>query len=584
MRMLAGYPLAIEVVLANLARQSVAQVLAGLDIGDGGLDRAGGKTESILKCVEYSHSNLSEEAQKLLLCLAPFSGFVRRDILGLYAQELQNLEPFRDYAFEQFDAAVQEAINWGLLAPMFERMPHLLSIQPIFPYFLKMKLTDQHETTREAFREGFRNHYLGLANSYHQLMKSQDAQQQQIGLFFCKLEYENLYNALRICLERQESISIFGCLDKYFESVHNTQSALLLAKEVCQAVEEYPEAWKIDRNNDQYVVALNLLAYCYLQTKQYTEAQQMYKKEIEVREVIGDRHSQAITYHQLGRVAEELHEFEQARNYYQQALQIKIEFNDRYSQASTYHQLGIFSQKLREFKQARIYYQQALQIYEEFNNRYSQASTYHQLGIVAQELRQYEEAHANYQQALQIRIEFNDRYSQASTYQNLGRLAEELREFEQARTYYQQALQIKIEFNDRYSQGSTYHSLGIIAYMMREYEQARSDYQQALRIYAEFNDGYEQAGTYHSLGTVAQELHEYEQARSDYQQALQIYEEFNARYEQASTHHNLGLLAEAEGNAVEARANYQQALERYVEFGDDYWGNIVREAIDRLSD
>lgn len=32
------------------------------------------------------------------------------------------------------------------------------------------------------------------------------------------------------------------------------------------------------------------------------------------------------------------------------------------------------------------------------------------------------------------------------------------------------------------------------------------------------------------------------------------------------------------------QANYQQGLERYIEFGDDYWGNIAREAIDRLSD
>ena len=85
MKLLAGYPLAMEVVLGNLARQSPAEVLAGLDAADVESFDAGGeaKTNNILKCVEYSHSNLSADAQKLLVCLAPFSGFIDRHTLEI---------------------------------------------------------------------------------------------------------------------------------------------------------------------------------------------------------------------------------------------------------------------------------------------------------------------------------------------------------------------------------------------------------------------------------------------------------------------------------------------------------------------
>ena len=41
-----------------------------------------------------------------------------------------------------------------------------------------------------------------------------------------------------------------------------------------------------------------------------------------------------------------------------------IEFNDRYSQASTYHQLGRVAQEQRQWEQAEQYYQQALAIYD----------------------------------------------------------------------------------------------------------------------------------------------------------------------------------------------------------------------------
>ena len=119
LKVLAGYPLAMEVVLPNLSRQSPGEVLAALQAADVDLDTGSeDRTRSILKCVEYSHSNLSQEAQRLLLCLAPFSGFIDRSDLPNYARQLQQLEPFQDYDFSLFDGAIQEAIHWGLLEPI----------------------------------------------------------------------------------------------------------------------------------------------------------------------------------------------------------------------------------------------------------------------------------------------------------------------------------------------------------------------------------------------------------------------------------------------------------------------------------
>ena len=66
--MLDGFPLALEVVRANLAHQTPADVLAALLAGDVKLDIDDNgqlsksifeqKTESILRCIDYSHSNL----------------------------------------------------------------------------------------------------------------------------------------------------------------------------------------------------------------------------------------------------------------------------------------------------------------------------------------------------------------------------------------------------------------------------------------------------------------------------------------------------------------------------------------------
>ena len=97
LKLLDGYPLALEVVLANLKTQTPAQVLEALFKGEEGVDKEGGlasaatseevlknKTQSILRCIDYSFSNISPEAQSLLACLALFTGVINTDWLPQY--------------------------------------------------------------------------------------------------------------------------------------------------------------------------------------------------------------------------------------------------------------------------------------------------------------------------------------------------------------------------------------------------------------------------------------------------------------------------------------------------------------------
>jgi tetratricopeptide (TPR) repeat protein len=379
------------------------------------------KTNNIIKCVEYSHSNLSEEAQKLLLCLAPFSGFIPRDVIPNYSQQLQQLEPLQGYQFDQFDAAIEEAIHWGLLSPMSEEMPSFLTIQPIFPYFLKTKLKELAPETQAAIWEGFKNHYRGLASYYDHLLGSKNPQEKQWGILFCRWEYENLFNALQICLKKQENIHIFFCLHQYFAVTKDVSNRLKLCESVCQACQTYPEEIKTGIIGGNIANALGNLAIAYQDTKNYEQAKQTQLKFIELTQNLQgvDEQKKAYSlgcgYHNLGMVAQQLREWVQAGHYYRQALKIYIEYGDRFSQARPLHNLGAVAQELREWELARSYYQQSLEIKIEYGDRFSQASTLHQLGNLAQELREWELARSYYQQSLEIKIVYGERFSQART-------------------------------------------------------------------------------------------------------------------------------------------------------------------------
>jgi hypothetical protein len=172
LKLLDGFPLALEVVLANLAHQTPTGVLAALQAGDKKIDtdkHDGGekepesifaeKTESILRCIDYSHSNLSPEAQQLLLCLAPFTSVFWLNMLDEYTEQLRQQPVLEALPFERWPEVLREAQNWGLLSPDPD-ISRFLRLQPILPYFLRNRLyAPEQAEVRSAIEIAFRQHY-----------------------------------------------------------------------------------------------------------------------------------------------------------------------------------------------------------------------------------------------------------------------------------------------------------------------------------------------------------------------------------------------------------------------------------------
>ena len=590
-KLLDGFPLALEVVLSNLTRQTPSEVLTALQAGDVSLDVGSSqeRTENIVRCIDYSHSNLPAEAQQLLLCLAPFTSVLGQMWLDRYTNHLKQQPVLGSWPFDQWQQVIGEAINWGLLSPDPE-IPSYLRIQPTLPYFLRTRLhTPEQAEICAAIETAFRQLYDQVGDALYSFLKSKDPQERPLGQVLVSLEYENLVTALHLALEARASIlDLYTALSSYTDMTQDHQRGLELGQTVLKGLEAHTTEQPRDQLGREIVVVIDNIAMRYLLLKHYAKAEASYQKALSLclENTYNDadrmRKVSAGIYHNLGIIAQEQRQGLQAEQYFQQALQIKIDFNDRHAQASTLHNLGWVAQEQRKFEQAEHYYQQALQIYIDFNDRHAQASNLHQLGWVAQEQRKFEQAEHYYQQALQIYIDFNDRHAQAKTLHQLGWVAQKQGQWQQAEQYYQQALQICIDFNDRYAQASTLHNLGIIARKQGQWQQAEHYYQQALQIYIDFNDRYEQAGTLHNLGWVAQEQRKFEQAEQYFQQALQIYIDFNDRYEQAGTLHGLGWVAQKQRKWDRARNQFLQALTIFVEYNDTYSGDIITGSLARL--
>jgi tetratricopeptide (TPR) repeat protein len=506
MKLLAGYPLAMVVVLPNLKHRTAAEIIESLKAGDVDLERQDGKdkTESIIKCVEYSHSNLSPEAQKLLLCLAPFNSIINLQFLSQYTEQLKQFTTFIDFPFHLWNEVIQEAVNWGLMEPMGADM-RIMSLQPVFPFFLRMKQQQSlNETARGDIDQAFFNLYEGVAGVIAKHFISNEPEHKQMAQRLCRLEYENIFAALEICLWRLQSVLIlYSCLSLYIDATQDHERGLRLGKMVLEKIEAYPSQLLEGKIGAELAGVIDDIAKRFLLTKRYAEAKESYLRALEIfRNLTVFEEKKAISaasiYHNLGKLAQDQREFDEARKNYKKALELFIEL-DNPNQAKTYHQLGTLAEDRREFGEARENYQKALEIFVAFDNRYDEAKPYLQLGTVAQKQRKFDEARENYKKALEIQIEFNDRYEQAKTYHLLGMVAQKQRKFDEARENYKKALEIQIEFNDRYEQALTYAQLGVLAQEQREFEGARKNYQKALELFIEFNDQYSQEIVFRNL-------------------------------------------------------------------------------------
>jgi len=234
----------------------------------------------------------------------------------------------------------------------------------------------------------------------------------------------------------------------------------------------------------------------------------------------------AVTYHQLGMIAEDRGRLDEADDWYHKSLTIKEELGDRPSMTNTYHQLGNIAYLRRRLDEADDWYRKSLTIKEELGDRPGMAITYHQLGITAWDRRRLDEAQDWYHKSLTIKEELGDRPSMAITYHQLGITAWDRGRLDEADDWYRKALTIYEDLGDRPSMANTYHQLGITAQDRGRLDEADDWYRKALTIDEDLGDRPGMAMTYGQLGLLAEARQQPGQALDWTVRCLTLFDQF----------------------------------------------------------
>src|SRR5260370_218767 len=409
------------------------------------------KAESIIRCIEYSHSNLATEAQQLLLCLAPFNNIIQQNSLVSYSIYLRQQPALSALPFEQWSMVLREAQNGGVLRPD-QDVPDILNIQPVFPYFLRCRLEAPEQVEKkQAIEAAFCQLYQQVGKSAHQLLSSQSQNERQDGLKLVRLEYENLNTALHLALKAQAPvIDLFQALAVYLNTIKEEQKSLKLSQETLESLQAYSPDKLVGSAGLERIRIIGTLANQQTNLKQYEEAEASYGLQLEFLSQLKDideeeRSSrQAITYHDLGNLTFDHSQWQKAEDYYKKSLDIKIGLDNPRSLALTYEQLGNALRRQGKLQEAEGYSKLALQVFVQLNdqrpNQLSQAGTYLNLGTEAQ-LQQHRQRVAILDpEALRISREFNNPDNMAKPYQHLDTLTLQQQQWQLAESHYQWAL------------------------------------------------------------------------------------------------------------------------------------------------
>ena len=497
MKLLAGYPLALKAILPNLKQKTTQRILKELEEGISDLDKGNvqQRTESIIKCIEYAQSNLSEEAQQLLLCLAPFQSIVNLEpnIIKDYFEELKKEEQFKSYPFDKLETVVQEAIQNGF---MQEAIPNsslrLINLQPVFTYFLKNRINTESAILKQSLQIAFIRYYRKLSITFFLFLTSNESQKLQFGLFYIRYEYENLYKVLALSLDREESI-----LDAYrviFEFLYKNQlhqKCLQVAEMVHERMQQYSPQRLIGEIGFEFGEVKLKLARIYEILKRYNPALEIYKQILNLLDtnpLFFDNPGliRGNIYQNLGLVSQEQKVYGAAKEYYEKALAIYEQYQEVYLQGQVYQNLGNVSLEQKDFPAAKEYSQKALAIFVQYGYIHSSGEVYQNLGNVSLKQNDLPAAKEYYEKALAIFVQYQDIYRQGRVYQNLGIISQVQKDFPTAKEYNKKALDIFVQYQDIYRQGRVYHNLGIISQEQQEYPAAKAYYEKALAIFLTF--------------------------------------------------------------------------------------------------
>ena len=179
---------------------------------------------------------------------------------------------------------------------------------------------------------------------------------------------------------------------------------------------------KRDRDRFAEAEAVNALGVAYARLGQVGDAEEQYRRALELRQQVGHRRGVASSLRNLAQLAMIQGRAEEAAGLLEQARELFEALDDRAGLAALDNERGLLAEERGDFPAALAAYRAALRGREALGDRLGIAESLNNLGFAQFQLGDYDSARVYWQQALDGFATLGDRAGQIRARQNLGLL------------------------------------------------------------------------------------------------------------------------------------------------------------------
>ena len=552
LELLAGHPLAMQVVLPLLKELPAASIVSELGrrrdevAGDAGEP---GRSSILTAALEYAFARMPHRSRTHLPFLALFQRRVMLDILSHITEERTygqvmggDLASGASRSLLAADGAMQSsgrsysacrallrsAQAAGFLEPV---SPSVYQINPALPWFLGRQLS------RQVAGDGIRRLEQEFVRVYADTAD-----------YFMESLYENQDTGVTAVLAEEGNLT----------------QALGLAAEYRQ--------W------DNAQILMQPLAQVYRMQKRFPELR---RRRAQLLDIIGHTAAaaaanDAVDFWQylLGTDAMEsveLLDLERAAGFNQQLLDYLLEQPDGAADprtAAVYHQNGLIATRRGQYDAASEWLEKGLEIVDGGDDQEAIADACFAIGQVRHHQRQYGGAKEWYRRALDIHQRLPDYEEMVNDCRALGAACHFRFEFDEARSWYHRAREIVEENRDEETAVHIFHALGTVDHSEYLFEEAQSWYQQALGLSDRLGMTDQMIVEFHHLGTLAQARGIPDEAEEWFMVALERREEMGDWRGAGDEARQLGVLHHEQGSLEQARQWYDRARQHFEECRD----------------
>ena len=269
----------------------------------------------------------------------------------------------------------------------------------------------------------------------------------------------------------------------------------------------------------------------------------------------------AAAHHNIGVLLNNLKRYDEAEEAFRRSIEIGVQLGDERGVAMALNSLGGVLQRQGRFDEAEKEFRDSIEIDEKLGNKRGMAMTLNSLGGVLQRQGRFEAAEDTFRRSIEIGVELGDERHLAMALNSLGGVLQRQGRFEAAEDTFRRSIEIGVELGDERHLAMALNSLGGVLQRQRKFEEAEDTFRRSIEIGVELGDERGLAMALNSLGGVLQRQRKFEEAEEEWREAIRI------DPDDAEAHANLGALLLGTERPEEAKKEFDIAKELFMNQG-----------------